>query len=131
MISLCDIFCQVSLATVEHALIFLGHTTVSVISGLQAKTVRLTLMNVAVGTVAMRTTSGVVALTLMHPTKLVQNVKDLNVSAGMASQVFKINLAINSISFLKTHQQFTENISRPRLVVFLLLIFSDIMSDTM
>ena len=86
-------------------------------------------MNVAVGTVAMRTTSGVVALTLMHPTKLVQNVKDLNVSAGMASQVFKINLAINSISFLKTHQQFTENISRPS--GFLVILFSDIMSDTM
>ena len=78
----------------EHAKIFLGHTTVSVISGLQAKTVRLTLMNVAVETVATRTRVRVVALTSMNPTALVQNAKDLNASVGMASQVCEINLVI-------------------------------------
>ena len=82
----------------EHVKIFLGHTTVSVISGLQAKTVRLTLMNVAVETVAMRTRIRVVALTSMNPTILVHNSKDLNASVRMASQVFEINLAIKSIS---------------------------------
>ena len=90
------IFWQVSHAIVEYAKIFLGHTTVSVIGGLQAKTVRLTLMNVVVETLAMRTRNRVrvVALTSMNPTTLVQNAKDLNVSVGMASQVSEINLAI-------------------------------------
>jgi len=51
------------LATVEHVIVFLGPITVFVISGLQAKTVRLTLMNVAVATVVMRTTTEVFVLT--------------------------------------------------------------------
>ena len=90
------IFWQVSRAIVEYAKIFLGHTTVPVIGGLQAKTVRLTLMNVVLETLAMRTRNRVrvVALTSMNPATLVQNAKDLNVSVGMASQVFEINLAI-------------------------------------
>ena len=95
---MCDkqLFCQVSLAIVEDAKIFLGHTTVSVIGGLQAKTVRLTLMNVKVETLAVRTRNRVrvFAVTSMNPPTLVQNAKDLNVSVGMASQVLEINLAI-------------------------------------
>ena len=102
---MCDthVFCQVSLAIVEPVKIFQGHTTVSVIGGLQAKTVRLTLMNVIVEILAMRTRNRdrVVALTLMNPTTLVQNAKDLNVSVGMASQVFEINLAIHDIKSLR------------------------------
>ena len=86
----------------EYAKIFLGHTTVSVIGGLQAKTVRLTLMNVKVEILAMRTRNRVrvVALTSMNPATLVQSAKDLNVSVGMASQVFEINLAIHDIKCL-------------------------------
>ena len=95
---MCDIhvFWQVSRAIVEYVKIFLGHTTVSVIGGLQAKTVRLTLMNVIVETLATRTRNRVrvVVLTSMNPATLVQNAKDLNVSVGMASQVFEITLAI-------------------------------------
>ena len=95
---MCDkqLFCQVSLAIVEYAKIFLGHTTVSVIGGLQAKTVRLTLMNVKVETLAVRTRNRVrvFAETSMNPPTLVQNAKDLNVSVVMASQVLEINLAI-------------------------------------
>ena len=91
---MCDIhvFWQVSRAIVEYVKIFLGHTTVSVIGGLQAKTVRLTLMNVIVEILAMRIR--VVVLTSMNPATLVPNAKDLNVSVGMASQVFEITLAI-------------------------------------
>ena len=87
----------------EYVKIFLGYTTVSVIGGLQAKTVRLTLMNLIVEILAMRTRNRdrVVALTLMNPTTLVQNAKDLNVSVGMASQVFEINLAIHDIKSLR------------------------------
>jgi len=92
-------------------MIVLGHITVSVISGLQAKTVRLTLMNVTTATVAMRTRIKVVALTSMNPAPLVPVVKDLNVFVGMASQVFEKNLAIKSVFFLKTCQQFTGNIT--------------------
>jgi len=93
-------------------MIFLGHITVSVISGLQAKTVRLTLMNVAVATVAMRTIIKVVVLTSMNPAPLVAVAKDLNVSVGMASQVLQKNLAlIKSVFFLKTCQQLTGNIT--------------------
>ena len=93
---------SVSVAIVEYAKIFLGHTTVSVIGGLQAKTVRLTLMNVKVEILAMRTRNRVrvVALTSMYPATLVQSAKDLNVSVGMASQVFEINLAIHDIKCL-------------------------------
>ena len=93
---MCDIhvFWQVSRAIVEYVKIFLGHTTVSVIGGLQAKTVRLTLMNVIVEILAMRIR--VVVLTSMNPATLVPNAKDLNVSVGMASQVFEINLQLPS-----------------------------------
>ena len=86
----------------EYVKIFLGHSTVSVIGGLQAKTVRLTLMNVKVEILAMRTRNRVrvVALTSMNPATLVQSAKDLNVSVGMASQVFEINLAIHDIKCL-------------------------------
>jgi len=92
----------IRLATVEHVIVFLGPMTVFVISGLQAKTVRLTLMNVAVATVVMRTTTEVVVLTSMNPAPLVPVAKDLNVSVGMASQVFEKNLGIKSVFFLKT-----------------------------
>ena len=98
--SLCDIFFQVSLATVEHAMIFLGHITVSVISGLQAKTVRLTLMNVAVATAAMRVVVEEFVLTSMNPAPLVPVAKDLNVYVGMASQVFDRDLTIKSVFLL-------------------------------
>ena len=96
------VFCQVSLAIVEYVKIFLGYTTVSVIGGLQAKTVRLTLMNVKVETLAMSTRNRVRvgALTSMDPATLVQNAKDLNVSVGMASQVFEIILVIHDIKCL-------------------------------
>ena len=99
-------FCQVSLVTVGHALIFLGHTIAPVISGLQEKTVRLTLMNVAAATVAMNLTGNVIIS--MPPVSLVQTrtAKDLNVSAGMVSQV---NRKLTS-SFFTTHQLLIEKI---------------------
>ena len=67
-------------------MISLGHITVSVISGLQAKTVRLTLMNVAVATAAMRIVVEEFVLTSMNPAPLVPVAKDLNVYVGMASR---------------------------------------------
>lgn len=79
----------------EAAWIVLGHTTVSVISGLQAKTVRLTLMNVGIPTIAR---IKVFVLTSMNPAPPVQNAKDFNVSVVMASQVFQISIAIKSSS---------------------------------
>ena len=62
-------------------------------------------MNVVVEIVAMRTRiqGRVVALTSMNPTTLVQNVKDLNVTVGMASQVFEINLHVHIISLQLTN----------------------------
>jgi len=38
----------------------------------------------------------------MNPAPLVAVAKDLNVSVGMASQVFEKNLRIKSVFFLKT-----------------------------
>ena len=85
-------------------MVFLGPITVSVISGLQAKTVRLTLMNVAVATVAMRTTLKVFVLTSMNPAPLVPVAKDSNVYVGMASQVFEKNL----VSFAAVYWDVTQ-----------------------
>ncbi len=86
---MCEVFClcQVSLVTVGHALIFLDPTSVSVISGLQAKTVRLILMNVTVATAV--TSLRVCASTSMPPASLVGTAKDLNVPVRVASQVIK------------------------------------------
>ncbi len=97
-----DLFCQVSLATVGHVLIFLGHTSVSVISGLQAKTVRLISMNAAVATNVVSIWAHrvvVVALTSMLPVTLVQTqtAKDLSVSVEMALQVLENRKLIASI----------------------------------
>ena len=80
-------FFQVSRVTVEHALIFLAHIAVIVIHGLQADTVRLTLMNVLIKVNVMWMWIRVAALMRMSPAKLVTTEKDLNVSVGMASQV--------------------------------------------
>ena len=81
-------FFQVSHVTVEHALIFLAHIAVIVIHGLQADTVRLTLMNVLIKVNVMWMWIRVAALMRMSPAlKFVTTEKDLNVSVGMASQV--------------------------------------------
>lgn len=103
-------FCQVSLVTVGHALIFLDHTIAPVISGLQAKTVRLTLMNVGAATVVMNLRGNVIIS--MPPASLVQTgtAKDLNVSVGMVSQVNRKLIVINSNSFLTTHQRLIQKI---------------------
>ena len=62
-------------------------------------------MNVVVEIVAMRTRIQVrvIALTTMNPTTLVQNAKDLNVTVGMVSQVFEINLHVHIISLQLTN----------------------------
>ena len=88
-------------------MVFLGPITVSVINGLQANTVRLTLMNVAVATIVMRIIVKVFVVTSMNPAPPVPVAKDLNVSVGMASQVF----FLKTCHLQGTLQQFTGNIT--------------------
>lgn len=79
-----------------HALIFLDHTPVPVISGILAYIVRLTLMNVPVGTVVI---SLMVVVIIWMPPALVQNAtKDLNVCVGMDSQVYIWNQKAYSLN---------------------------------
>ena len=75
----------------EHVLIFLGHTSVPVISGPRASTVRLISMNVAAGTVVVSIWARVFALMSMHPASVVmtQIAKDFNVTVHLALKVFR------------------------------------------
>ena len=100
------VFCQVNLVTVGHALIFLGHTSVPVINGLQAPTVRLILMNVAVGTVVVRIWARAFALISMHPASVAMNqsAKDFNVTVRLVFKVLMTErLVIKSNNFLAIH----------------------------
>ena len=97
----------------EHVLIFLGHTSVHVISGLQATTVRSILMNVAAGTVVVSIWARVFALISMYPASVVmtQSAKDFNVTVYLVFKVLMTErLVIKSNNFLAIHLEPAANI---------------------
>ena len=84
----------------------------NVISGLQATTVRLILMNVAVGIVVVSIWTRVFALISMHPASVVttQSAKDFSVTVHLVLKVMTERLAIKSNNFLAIHLEPAANI---------------------